>query len=112
MDLANEALLFNTTALPHEANFRETPQNLHPELAGLTRDLYLRRDNSKPASYVDVFVDDFLGLTQGPSHRQLQVRRTLFRDLDKVFQPRDHGKLTNHKEVLFLNKPLEGECIW
>ena len=43
---------------------------LQPELSGLSRDPYLRWTNENPAAYVDVFVDNFLGLAQGPAHRR------------------------------------------
>ena len=62
---------------------------LTQEHAALKRDPYLQRPNTKLLAYVDVFVDDFLGLAQGPRHRRRHVRRTLFHALDKVFWPLD-----------------------
>ena len=32
------------------------------ELSGLTRDPYIRWANTKPAAYIDVFVNNFLGI--------------------------------------------------
>ena len=55
------------------------------EHANLTRDPYLRQPNAKLLAYVDFFVDNFLGLAQGPRHHRRHVRRTLFHALDKVF---------------------------
>ena len=78
-DLANTALICNTSAVLHrmddmvEAIFREEPTALQPELAGLTRYPYLRQSNTNMAAYVEVFVDDFLGLAQEPSHWRHQV---------------------------------------
>ena len=78
-DLTNAALLCNTPALPHklddmaEAIVRETPQTLHPELVGLTRGPYLRWASAKPSAYVDVFVKNSLGISQGPAHRRCGV---------------------------------------
>ena len=54
----------------------------------LTRDPYLRRPKAKLLAYMDVFVDNFLGLAQGPRHRLHHVRRTLLL-LDKVLLPVD-----------------------
>ena len=76
---------------------REEPLNLLPELVGLTRDPYLRRANANLAAYVDIFINDFLGISQGPAHRRRQVRKTLFHSLDKVFRPCDSGDLDNNK---------------
>ena len=59
VDLVNAALHCNVPALPHnldvmaEAIVRETPPTLHPALAGLMRDPYLRRSNIKIAAYID-----------------------------------------------------------
>ena len=91
VDLANAALRCNTPNLPcrmddmAEAIVREEPPTLQSALAGLTRDPYLRRANSKPDAYLDAFVENSLGVAQGPAHRRRRVRRTLFHTLDKVF---------------------------
>ena len=53
------------------------------------RDPYLRRSKSKLLAYMDMFVDDFLGLAQGPRHRRRHVHRTLFHALDKEFRSHD-----------------------
>ena len=62
---------------------------LQPALAYMSRNPYLKRRNMNLRAYVDVFVDDFLGLSQGPVHRWSHVWRNLFHALDKVFQPLD-----------------------
>ena len=68
VDLANAALLCNTSALPHmldgmaEPIVREEPPTLHLVLAGLTRDPYLREVNTNPTVYVEGSVDDLPGL--------------------------------------------------
>ena len=85
---------------------------LTPEHAALKRDPYLQRPNAKLLAYVDVFVDDFLGLAQGPRHRRRHVRRTLFHVLDKVFRPLDRQDATQRKEVLSLKKLDTGDCSW
>ena len=91
-DLANESLRTHHPRKQHLLDIRaeavEPPPAplLTQEHANLTRDPYLRRPNAKLLAYVDVFVDDFLGLAQGTRHRRRHVRRTLFHALDKVFR--------------------------
>ena len=48
---------------------RKATPTLHMELADLTRDPYLRQANVNPAAHVEVFVDDFLEISQGYAHR-------------------------------------------
>ena len=116
--LANVALRCNTPTLPHnmdemaESIVIEAPPTLQMSLAGIKRDLYLIRSNAKPSTYVDIFIDDFLGLAQLPAHRQRQVQQTLLHTLDKMFWPCDSRDSSNRKELLSLNKLLEGGCIW
>ena len=118
VDLPNAALCCNSPALPHnlddmvESIVRETTPTFRPSLAGLTRDVYLRWSNSKPSVYVEVSINNFLGLDQGTAHRQLRVRKTLFHALDNLFRPRDSGDSTTRKEVLSLKKILERYCTW
>ena len=38
-------------------------------------------------SYIDIFVDDFLGITQGNKARREEVKRALFHSLDDVLRP-------------------------
>ena len=117
-DLANPALRCNTPTLPHNldemagAIVREAPSTLQPAPTGMTRDPYLRWDNAKLSAYVDVLVDNFLGLAQGTTHQQRQIWRTLFHTVDKVFQTYDSGDSKNRKIVLSLKKQLERECTW
>ena len=95
-----------------EAIFREEPPTLQPALEGLMMDPYLRRANAKSAAYVEVFVDNLLGLSQEPAHWWLLVCRILFYALDKVFRPRESGKLAKLKELLSLKNPRKGDCAW
>ena len=78
----------------------------------MTRDLYLQRPNAKLLVYVNVFVDDFLGLAQGPRHRCHHVHRTIFHALDKVFRPLDRQDTKQRKEVLSIKKLEAGDCSW
>ena len=104
--------------LPHKLDERaeavlvEPAPSLEKNLGALPRDLYLGRKNSQLLQYIDVFVDDFLGLAQGPRHRRRHVRRNLFRALDKVFRPLDSTDMEEQKEVLSLKKLDAGDCSW
>ena len=117
-NLANTALCLNIPALPHSMNdmaetiFRGELTTLHPVMSGLTRDPYLSQANTKRASVIDVFVDNLLGLSQEPAHWWLLVCRILFYALDKVFRPRESGKLAKLKELLSLKNPRKGDCAW
>ena len=117
-DLANEALRTHIPSRPHKLDARA--ENIVPAPApgeqkcfkDLGRDPYLQRKNAPLLAYVDVFVDDFLGLAQGPRHRRRHVRRTLFHALDKVFRPLDGQDAKQRKEVLSLKKLDAGDCSW
>ena len=85
---------------------------LAPEHAQLTRYPYLRRPKAKLLAYVDVFVDDFLGLAQGSRHCRWHVRRTLFHALDKVFWPLNRKDTKQRKEFLSKKKLEAGDFSW
>ena len=116
VDLANEDLRAHAPTLPHKLDERaeavqvEPAPSLDKHLGALPRDPYLGRKKSQLLQYVDVFVDDFLGLAQGPRHSRRHVRRTLFHALDKVFRPLDSKDIEEWKEVLSLKKLDAGDC--
>ena len=103
---------------PHKLEKRaeavETPPvpPLAKEHAQLTCDLYLRHKNAKLLAYVDVFMDDFFGLAQGPRHFRHHVCRTLFHILDKVFRPLNMQDAKQLKEVLSIKKLDAWDCSW
>ena len=114
-DLANVSLCSHQPSRPHkldnlaEAVAPPTAPSLSSEHTKLTLDSYLRRPKAKLLAYVDVFVDGFLGLAQGPRHRHHHVRRTLFHALDKVFWPLDQKDTKQRKEFLSLKKMEAGD---
>ena len=116
VNIVHESLRSHQPSRPHNIDDREEAVAPPPEptLAAehtqLTRNPYLRRPKAKLLVYVDVFVDNFLGLAQGPRHRHCHVRRTLFHALDKVFRTIDRQDTKQHKEVLSLNKLEAGDC--
>ena len=103
VDMANKFLPCNTPDLPHrlddmaEVIVRGEPQTLKPALAGLSRDPYLRRSSKNTATYVDIFVDNFIELAQGTTHQRRQVRQILFHSLDNVFRPCESIESDNRK---------------
>ena len=115
-DLANETLRAHAPTLPHKLDNRAEAVRVKPapsinkELGALPRDPYLGRNNSQLLQYVDVFVDDFLGLAQGPRHRCHHVRCSLFHALENVFHPLDSKDNEEQKEVLSLKKLDAGDC--
>ena len=117
-DIENEALQYHQPIKPHkldqqaEAVFPPAVPPLVKEHAKLTHDPYLLQINVKLLAYVDVFVENFLGLAQGPQHRRRHVRRTLFHALDKVFRPLGRQDAKQRKEVLSLKKLDAGDCSW
>ena len=89
-DLANAVLRAKIPTRPHKLDDRAEAIVLVPvpphnkETPQLCWNPYLGRLNAQLLVYVDVFVDDFLGLVQRPRHQRCHVRRTLFHALDKV----------------------------
>ena len=86
-DLANSALHSNRKTHLHkldnhtEAVLIDDLRPLQKDLSKIICDPYLKSCNVKPTSYVDVFVDDFWGLSQGPANRRRHVQSTLLHEL-------------------------------
>ena len=117
-NLANESLRSHQPIRPHkldnrlEAIVSLPAPPLTQEHSKLTRNAYLLHPKAKLLAYVDIFVDDFLGLAQGPWYRRRHVRRTLFHALDKVFRLLDRQDTKQCKEVLSIEKLEAGDCSW
>ena len=62
---------------------------LYPKLFSLYKDTLFLRTDAHILAYVDIFIDEFLRLAQGRTHRHLRVHPTLFHDLDKMFRTFD-----------------------
>ena len=65
----------------------------------------------RPAAYVDVFVDDFVGLAQQYSNGR-RVRRTLMHAIDAVLRPLDEFDDATRREPVSMKKLLKGDCSW
>ena len=68
------------------AVFSAEAPTLDPALLLLSQDPLLLCTKAQLLEYLDTFVDDFLGLAQGPTHWRRHLRRTLLHALDKVFR--------------------------
>lgn len=90
-----------------------TPKSMSPattSLQAVARDPSLPFP-SKPLSYVDVFVDDFIGLAQLHSNAR-RVRRILLNAIDDVFRPNDANDSPARREPVSLKKLQQGDCSW
>ena len=77
-----------------------------------SRDPCLNQRGLRPTAYVDVFVDDFLGLAQGNTDRLKYVRRVLLHTIDDVFRPLDDSDSSARKEPVSVKKLLQGDACW
>ena len=63
-------------------------------------------------AYIDIFVDDFLGITQGNKARQEEVKRTLLHLLDDVLRPLSPTNLPTRQDSASLKKMKQGDSTW
>ena len=91
-NLVNQDLCVHAPSQPHKLDNKEPAvvsaiyPKLSPSLFHMSCDSLLLHTNSQLLAYVYVFINDFIGLVQGPNHQLCHVRRTLFHDLYKVFR--------------------------
>ena len=65
-----------------------------------------------PVEYVDLYMDDFLGLAQGHPRRRERVRNTIFSSIDVVFRPNEPSDSAHRKETISLSKLNKGDACW
>ena len=78
--------------------------------------LNMLRDPHLPYSkellgYIDIFVDDFIGLAQGRNNRK-RVRDILMTAIDEVFRPLSPTDKPSRREPVSIKKLLKGDCSW
>ncbi|KAL3823338.1 hypothetical protein ACHAXA_010473, partial [Cyclostephanos tholiformis] len=121
-DLANTRLVAGATAQPHPLDdLAESIQSIAPlpptcpsHVPSIPRDPALPR-LGKRLSYIDVFVDDFVGLAQDAtdsSSNRRRVRRILLHAVDDVFRPLKPGDSPTRQEPVSLSKLRKGDCSW
>lgn len=67
----------------------------------------------RPLAYVDLYMDDFLGLAQGHPKLRDRVRNTIFHSIDMVLRPNDtHDVGTARREPISLSKLNKGDALW
>jgi hypothetical protein len=66
----------------------------------------------KPVQYVNIYVNDYLGLAQGGPQRQNRVRRILFESIDLVFRPLSPTDPSTRQEPISVKKLLKGDGAW
>ena len=64
-----------------------------------------------PVAYVEVFVDNFVGLAQQCGNGR-RVRQTLLHNIDNVLRPLDKDDIVYWRKPVFLKKLLKGDCLW
>ncbi|KAL3807324.1 hypothetical protein ACHAXA_003071 [Cyclostephanos tholiformis] len=113
-DLANARLATGTTALPHPLDdlaksippVEPLPPTCQYNIPSIPRDPALPRPAGQ-LSYVDVFVNDFVGLGQDDPHsssNQRRVHRILLHAINDVFRPLEPGDPPEQQEPVSLNK--------
>ena len=63
----------------------------------------------KPVEYVDVYVDDIVGMAQGLQSRRLNVNRTILHSLDHVLRPLDTTVDKHRQEPASCSKLKKGD---
>jgi hypothetical protein len=122
-DLANQRIHLSAEPSPHhldelaESVTPPPPETAAPSSTTLnSTPIPVKRDPSLPTSdtplgYVDVFVDDFVGLAQTTPHSR-RVRRILLHAIDDVFRPLQPGDNPYRQEPVSLKKLRKGDCSW
>ena len=67
---------------------------------------------SEPLSYVDIYMDDFLGLAQGHPGLRERVRSTIFESIDDVLRPNAPTDSAHRNEPISLSKLAKGDAKW
>ena len=82
----------------------------HSSTLHLLRDPHLPH-SKKQLGYIDIFVDDFIGLSQGKNNRN-RVRNILMSAIDEVFRPLSPSDKPSRREPISIKKLLKGDCSW
>ena len=112
-DLANKAIVTNAPDQPHRlerlADTSPAPIQAKPPTLDVNHNR--RGRHQRPLAYIDVFVDDFLGVAQGSAARRNRVRRLLLQSFDEVFRELEEGE-EPRQEPVSVKKLLKGDASW
>ena len=116
-DLANTALREKNHRLrtPHRLNqvSESTVPGLDSTISGHLDINHNQVVEYKGAlAYIDIFVDDLLGITQGNKDRQEEVKRALLHSLVDVLRPLSPTDLTTCQDPASLKKMKQGDSTW
>ena len=62
-------------------------------------------------AHVKVYLDDFIGITQGGPTERRKMTRHLFCTIDKLFQPNNKDDIAR-EEPIYLKNPCKGDAAW
>ncbi len=94
----------STSAVQHHPT--PTPVPLHRKALSLS---LIRR----PLAYIDIYMDDFIALSQGHPAMQHHVRNTLFNSIDLILQPLQPDDVQfNRTEPISIKKLNKGDAFW
>ena len=107
-DLANERLQDPTELAPHrlETLAYTTPPDYVETSAAVVSALYPRAYQTGPLRYVDVYIDDLIGASQGDP---LQVVRAVLHAADQVFRPLSDEDGPHRQEPVSVKKLRKGD---
>ena len=63
-----------------------------------------------PLAYVDIYMDDFIGLAQGHPGLRERVRSTIFHSIDAVLRPNSPTDSAHRLEPISLSKLAKGDA--
>ena len=63
-------------------------------------------------AYIDIFVDDFLGITHGNKARREEVKRALMHSLNDVLRPLSPTDLLTRQDPASMKNMKQGNITW
>jgi len=112
-DLANASIRAGTTFPPHR--LESAAETGRGQDLWSTRPTHLspqpRDFAQEPLRYVDVCLDDLIGVAQGSPDDLAQLRRVILHNLDRVFRPLEPSDDPNRREPTSLKKLLQGDGL-
>jgi hypothetical protein len=116
-DIANDSLQRGYIAEPHPLDERawrlddlEAPSENASATPRVDPDPSIPRRGA--TSEVDVYVDDFIAISQGNSQRLRNVRSILLHSIDSVIRPNDEYDTPERAEPVSLKKLDKGDASW